>query len=192
MRKRLKRKKMVEMEMMGLRVMRRRRRMKKFFDVEEINLTSYIHMGTPVFWLPLNPDWREKISYKDKTDLVREKRKENPRLIEKEPDIDYKFHTTFQQDFYESVVITKTKPVTISQWIDWTYMEAKHAAIFDNVVAACRVKHLRDVISFQKNWNNEIIAQFYATLYVEERGGHKEVLLDDRRKAVWDHIWPVC
>jgi hypothetical protein len=158
MRKRLKRKKMVEMEMMGLRVMRRRRRMKKFFDVEEINLTSYIHMGTPVFWLPLNPDWREKISYKDKTDLVREKRKENPRLIEKEPDIDYKFHTTFQQDFYESVVITKTKPVTISQWIDWTYMEAKHAAIFDNVVAACRVKHLRDVISFQKNWNNEIIA----------------------------------
>jgi hypothetical protein len=25
--------------------------------------------------LPLNPDWREKISYKGKTDLVREKRK---------------------------------------------------------------------------------------------------------------------
>jgi hypothetical protein len=34
----------------------------KVFDVEEINPTSYIHMGTPVFWLPLNPDWREKIS----------------------------------------------------------------------------------------------------------------------------------
>jgi hypothetical protein len=53
------------------------------FDVEEINSTSYIHMGTPVFWLSLNPDWREKISYKDKIDLVREKRKENPRLVEK-------------------------------------------------------------------------------------------------------------
>jgi hypothetical protein len=26
------------------------------FDIEEINPTSYIHMGTPVFWLPLNPD----------------------------------------------------------------------------------------------------------------------------------------
>jgi hypothetical protein len=26
------------------------------FDVEEINPTSYIHMGTPVFWQPLNPD----------------------------------------------------------------------------------------------------------------------------------------
>jgi hypothetical protein len=32
-------------------------------------------------------------------------------------------------------------------------------------------------MSFQKNWNNEIIAQFYATLYVEERG--------DIRKFHW-------
>jgi hypothetical protein len=49
---------------------------------------------------------------------VREKRKENPRFVEKEPVIDYRFHTAFQQDFYESVIITKTKPVVISQWID--------------------------------------------------------------------------
>jgi hypothetical protein len=42
--------------------------------------------------------------------------------------------------------------------------------IFDEVVAACQAKHLRDVISFQINWNNKIIAQFFATLYVEERG----------------------
>jgi hypothetical protein len=118
------------------------------FDVEEIKPSSYIHMGTPVFRLPLNPDWREKISYKGKTDLVREKRKENSRLVEKEPDIDYRFHTAFQQDFYESVIITKTKPAAISQWIDWTYMDAKHDTIFDEVVAACRAKHLRDVMSF--------------------------------------------
>jgi hypothetical protein len=34
----------------------------------------------------------------------------------------------------------------------------------------CRAKHLRDVMRLQKNWNNEIIAQFFSTLYVEERG----------------------
>jgi hypothetical protein len=32
----------------------------EIFYVEEINPTSYIHMGTPTFRLPLNPDWREK------------------------------------------------------------------------------------------------------------------------------------
>jgi hypothetical protein len=71
-------------------------------------------MGTPVFRLTLNLDWREKISSKGKTYLVREKRKENPRLVEKERSIDYRFHTAFQQDFYESVIITKTKAVAIS------------------------------------------------------------------------------
>jgi hypothetical protein len=83
------------------------------FDVDEINPSSYTHMGTPTFQIPLNPDWKEKINYKGKIDLVREKRKENPRLVEKEPDID-----VFQQDFYESIIITKTKPVALSQWIN--------------------------------------------------------------------------
>jgi hypothetical protein len=37
-------------------------------------------------------------------------------------------------------------------------------------VTTCRAKHLRDIMAFRKNWNNEIIAQFFDTLYVEERG----------------------
>jgi hypothetical protein len=73
MRKRLKRKKMVEMEKNEAEGDDEED--EEIFDVEEINPTSYIHMETPVFWLPLNPDWREKISYKGKIDLVREKGK---------------------------------------------------------------------------------------------------------------------
>jgi hypothetical protein len=65
------------------------------YVVDEINPSSYIHMGTPTFRIPLNLDWREKINYKGKTDLVREKRKENLMLVEKEPVIGYRFHTTF-------------------------------------------------------------------------------------------------
>jgi hypothetical protein len=44
-------------------------------------------------------------------------------------------------------------------------------------MAASKAKSLRDIMSFRKNWNNEIIAQFFATLYVEERG--------DTRKFHW-------
>jgi hypothetical protein len=65
------------------------------FVVDEINPSSYTHVGTPTFRLPLNPDWREEINYKGKTYLVREKRKENPRLVEKKLGIDYIFQTTF-------------------------------------------------------------------------------------------------
>jgi hypothetical protein len=122
----------------------------EIFDVEEINPSNYVHMGTPIFRQPLNSDWREKVSYKGKTELVREKRKDNPRLHTREA-TDYIFHTFFQQDLYESVIITMHKPVALSQWIDWSYMENKHDLIFNDVVEACRAKHLRDVMAFQKN-----------------------------------------
>jgi hypothetical protein len=45
------------------------------FDVEEIAPSYYMHMGAPIFRQPQNLDWREKISYKRKIELVREKRK---------------------------------------------------------------------------------------------------------------------
>jgi hypothetical protein len=57
-------------------------------------------------------------------------------------------------------------------------MEGKGDRIFNEVVGTCRAKHLREFMAFQKNWNNEIIAQFFATLYVEEGGW-------DTRKFHW-------
>jgi hypothetical protein len=144
------------------------------FYVKEINPPNYIHMGTPTFTQPQNLGWRQKVSYKGKTKVVREKRMENPRLHARET-TDYRFHTFFQQDFYKSIIITKGKSVVISQWIDWSYMKNKHDLMFNNVVAACRAKHLRDVMAFKKNWNNKVIAQFFATLYVEEHGDTSKI-----------------
>jgi hypothetical protein len=56
-------------------------------------------------------------------------------------------------------------------------MENKHDPIFDRVIAACKVKHLRDILAFKKNWNNEVIDQFYATICFEE--------YEDTRKLHW-------
>jgi hypothetical protein len=63
--------------------------------VEEITPTSYVHMGTPIFRQPLNSNWREQFSYKGKIELVREKRKKNPRHVEKEVGLGYRFHMAF-------------------------------------------------------------------------------------------------
>jgi hypothetical protein len=121
----------------------------ELFDVEEIVPRAYVHMGTPSFRQPQNHSWREKVNYMGKTKTVRDERRVNPRLHT--IDItDYRFHTFFQQDFYKSVILIKLKPVAISQWIDWNYMENKNATIFNEVVAASKVKHLRDVMAFQK------------------------------------------
>jgi hypothetical protein len=45
---------------------------------EEINPPNYVHMWTPIFRQPLNPDWKAKVRYKGKIELLREKRKANP------------------------------------------------------------------------------------------------------------------
>jgi hypothetical protein len=52
--------------------------------------------------------------------------------------------------FYESLIMTKSKPVANSQWIDWTCMENKYDPIFDKVIAACQTKHLRDILVLRK------------------------------------------
>jgi hypothetical protein len=56
-------------------------------------------------------------------------------------------------------------------------MKNKHDPIFDGVIAACQAKHLRDILAFKKDWNNEVIAQFYTTVCFEKDG--------DIRKLHW-------
>jgi hypothetical protein len=121
----------------------------EIFDVEEINPPSYVDIGPLDFRAPMNPTWRVRVSYKGKTESVRE----NRRLAHTQPQdaYDYRIHSLFEQDFYESVIMTKSKPMANSQWIDWAYMENKHDPIFDRVIAACKAKHLKDILAFKKD-----------------------------------------
>jgi hypothetical protein len=148
----------------------------EIFDVEVINPPSYVNRGHLGFRAPMNPTLRVRVSYQGKTESVRENRRILARTQPRDA-YDYRFHSLFQQDFYESIIMTKSKPVANSQWIDWAYMENKHDPMFDRVIAACKAKHLRYILAFKKDWNNEVIAQFYATICFEEH--------IDTRKLHW-------
>jgi hypothetical protein len=65
--------------------------------------------------------------------------------------------------------------VSEAQWIDWRYMEEQHDPIYDQVIAACESHHLKILMGIHYDWNVEVIAQFYATLYIEEGGGAKRM-----------------
>jgi hypothetical protein len=84
------------------------------FDVEEINPPSYVDIGPLGFRAPSNPTWRVKVGYKGKTEAVREKRMINARTLSRDA-YDYRFHSIFQQDLYESVITPKSKTVANSQ-----------------------------------------------------------------------------
>jgi hypothetical protein len=106
------------------------------FDVEEINPPNNVDIGPFVFSAPAKHTCRVKVSYKGKTKSVRENRRILPHTKPQDA-YNYRFHSLFQQYFYESVIMTKSKSVANSQWIDWAYMENKHDPIFDEVIVAC-------------------------------------------------------
>jgi hypothetical protein len=87
------------------------------FDIEKINPPNYVDMKSLMFRAPTNPTLRVKVSYTGKTESVRENRRILTRAQPRDV-YDYRFHSLFQQDFYESVIMTKSKPVVNSQWID--------------------------------------------------------------------------
>jgi hypothetical protein len=66
------------------------------FDVEEIYPLSYVDIGPLMFRVPSNPTWRVKVSYKGKTESMREKRKINARTLPRDA-YDYIFHSLFSR-----------------------------------------------------------------------------------------------
>lgn len=79
--------------------------------------------------------------------------------------VDPRFHTLFQQDFYESVILRDRKIAIEVQCVDWRSVEKTNDPLFQRIIDACESKHVKDLMGFQKDWNKELIAQFYATVH---------------------------
>jgi hypothetical protein len=109
------------------------------------------------------------INYKGKgtTKEVKRLRKIDPRSHHKEAP-DYMLRTHFQQDFYETIILTRKKQVSEAQWVDWRHMVEQDNPIFNQVVAPCTNLHIKEIMGFKFDSNKEVIAQLFATLYVEE------------------------
>jgi hypothetical protein len=66
------------------------------FDVEEINPPNYVDVGPLVFRAPTNPTWRVNVSYKGKTESVRQNRRFVVRTQPQDA-YDYRFHSLFSK-----------------------------------------------------------------------------------------------
>jgi hypothetical protein len=81
---------------------------------------------------------------------------------------DYRFHTQFQQDLYETVIMERGRIVSEAQWVDWHHMEEQQDPIYNQVIAACENHHIKKLMGVHCDWNIEVIVQFYSTLFIEE------------------------
>ena len=55
-----------------------------------------------------------------------------------------------------------------SQWIDWQYIRELQKASVDHAIVICQSTGVYEIMEFQHDWNTKVVAQFYATLFIEE------------------------
>jgi hypothetical protein len=129
-----------------------------------------IHYGLLKIRRPAVPDYVAKVNYKGKgmTERARQQRRIDPRDQDESCFFDQRFRTMFQCDFYSSVILSREPVVMKSQWIDWDHVRKAKKDSLDHAIAICQRTGLYGLMEFQHDWNSEVIAQFYATLYVQD------------------------
>ena len=98
-------------------------------------------------------------------------------MLGKEEALSIGFKKKFHQDFYESAILSKKYKIARSQFMDWQKLESMGDPIFNEIIDQCKAKHIYKIMGFRYDWNNEVIAQFYATCYFET--------IDDMQLVHW-------
>jgi hypothetical protein len=86
----------------------------------------------------------------------------------KERGTDERFWTFFYQDWYWIVLYLKSSPVVKQQYMDIEYMRNKDIH-FTRILEACDLHGITDLLQFRHNWNQEIISEFYSTLFYDKK-----------------------
>jgi hypothetical protein len=102
-------------------------------------------------------------------DALQRLRFTNPTLTPRHPGVqDPRFWNLFQDDFYNSVILTKKHPVVRHRFIDWEGCENMGDADMTSALRNLERKGLKNIMTMEYPWNDEVIAQFYATLWVKK------------------------
>jgi hypothetical protein len=80
-----------------------------------------------------------------------------------------RFWTFFHQDWYWTVWYLKSSPVVKQRYIDIECMRNKTDMHFNRVLEACDLHDITDLLQFRHNWNQEIISEFYSTLFYDKK-----------------------
>jgi hypothetical protein len=87
----------------------------------------------------------------------------------KERGTDECFWTFFQQDWYHIVPYRKPRLVVPMQWVHIDYMRKKKGATFNKILEACDFHGISNLLQFRYNQNQEIITEFYSTLFFKKK-----------------------
>jgi hypothetical protein len=87
----------------------------------------------------------------------------------KEWGTDERFWTFSHQDWYRAVFYLKSSIVVKQQYVDIEYMRNKKDMHFNSILEACDLHGITNLLQFRHNRNQEIISEFYSTLFYDKK-----------------------
>jgi hypothetical protein len=97
---------------------------------------------------------------------VYKERYTNPALWQKEFDADIRFWLKFNADWYESVILSKEHLTVDMKSIKWDNLRSLNILAVNEAIDICHAKGVTFIMALNYDWNEEVVAQCYANLYV--------------------------
>jgi hypothetical protein len=101
--------------------------------------------------------------------LLQDMRFQNPTLCVRHIRIEgNRFCILLHVDFYNSVILPKKhQPILHQRFINWSGCEGIGDPEMTLALRACEQKKMKNIMTFQFDWNDENVAQFYSTLWIK-------------------------
>jgi hypothetical protein len=97
---------------------------------------------------------------------VYKKRYTDPALWQKEFDADIRFWLKFNVDWYETVILSKDNMTVDMKSINWDILRSLNIPPVNEAIDICHAKGMTTVMGINCDWSEEVVAQFYANLYI--------------------------
>jgi hypothetical protein len=114
------------------------------------------------------------VDYSKRVGDLREQRSENPYQFIRNPNVDLRFWSRMHLDYYYKVLFKSgqhgsTPPIFHHKWVQRASLDNMNNPDIYRLVADLDAWRLLPLMTFQHNWNDEIICQFYAILWIDSQ-----------------------
>jgi hypothetical protein len=106
------------------------------------------------------------VDYKSGMHDVYKQRYSDPAQWQKEFDANIRFWLKFNADWYESIILSKANMTVDMKSIHWANLRSFNIPTVNEAIDICHANRMSSIIVMNCDWNEEVVAQFYANLYV--------------------------
>jgi hypothetical protein len=112
---------------------------------------------------------------------------EDPRRLQRSFFSDDRFWLAHQADWYESTILHKGRITTEMKLVDWPfllYLPAPIEEVMQAIHTRCQFMRITYLMGLRSDYPQEVVAQFYVTLYVDRDENAMHFTLGGKRFSI--------